>query len=88
MSELQRPYPTEPVYLCIEIMSPQDRYSEAFTKCEDYHDWGVQFCWLIDPHNRVCWNYVAGDRPDEIPANGQLTAGEIAVSVNDLFEGL
>jgi Uma2 family endonuclease len=84
----QEPYPTKPVYLCVEILSPQDRYGEAFTKCEDYHAWGVQFCWVIDPEKRLCWEYAAGDRPNPISAGGRLTAGEIAIDVNDLFEGL
>jgi Uma2 family endonuclease len=40
---IQDPYPTEPVTLCVEILSPGDRLSTAFAK------WGVPHCWVIDP---------------------------------------
>jgi Uma2 family endonuclease len=84
----QQPYPTKPVYLCIEIMSPDDRFSEVATKCEEYHAWGVPFCWIVDPEKRASWQYAAGERPHEIPAGGELTTGEITVSLTELFEGL
>jgi Uma2 family endonuclease len=33
---IQDPYPIEPVYLCVEILSPGDRMGETIAKCEDY----------------------------------------------------
>ncbi|HEY3937250.1 MAG TPA: Uma2 family endonuclease [Bryobacteraceae bacterium] len=46
---LERPYPTKPVHVCIEILSPEDRFSKVISKLEDYFAWGVPFCWIIDP---------------------------------------
>lgn len=46
--ELQQPYPEKPIYLCVEILSPEDRFSELVAKCKDYHAWGVKYCWIID----------------------------------------
>ena len=43
------PYPTEPVLLCCEILSPEDRLGAMLAKSEEYHTWGVPFCWVIDP---------------------------------------
>jgi hypothetical protein len=37
------PYPTEPVLLCCEILSPEDRLGAMLSKCEEYHAWGVPF---------------------------------------------
>src|SRR5580700_9866382 len=34
---LQEPYPTEPVLLCCEIMSPEDCLGATLAKCEEYH---------------------------------------------------
>ena len=42
------PYPTEPVQLCCEILSPEDRLGAMLAKCEEYHAWGVPFCWVVD----------------------------------------
>ncbi len=84
---LQQPYPAEPIYLCVEVLSPEDRFSDAVAKCEDYHDWGVQYCWLIDPEKKACWEYPAFDRPRQVPEDGQLAAGAIVLALKDLFEG-
>jgi Uma2 family endonuclease len=50
---LQRPYPTEPVLLCVEILSPDDRVGAMLAKCEQYHARGVPFCWVIDPEKQT-----------------------------------
>jgi Uma2 family endonuclease len=42
IDELQQPIPEKPIFLCIEILSSEDRFSELVAKCEDYHDWGVK----------------------------------------------
>src|ERR1700733_14515485 len=34
----------EPPLLCVEVLSPSQRQSELFAKCEAYHSWGVPFC--------------------------------------------
>lgn len=85
VSELQQPYPGKPVHLCSEVLSPEDRFSEVLAKCEDYHAWGVKFCWLIDPEKKQCWEYESGDRPHQIPEGGRIAAREIIVSLADLF---
>ena len=84
--ELQSPYPTEPVLLCCEILSPEDRLGAMFAKCEEYHAWGVPFCWVIDPEKRTAWEYHASGEPTR--TSEFLHAGDISVSVNDLFAAL
>src|SRR5947209_810341 len=59
VSELQQPWPLKPIHLCIEVLSPEDPFSDAVAKCEDYHAWGVKFCWLIDPEKEQCWEFAA-----------------------------
>ena len=86
-SELQRPYPTKPIHLCVEILSPEDRFSEVIAKCEEYQAWGVKYCWIIDPEAQRAWEFEGGNRLHEIPAGGQITAGPIVLSLADLFAG-
>lgn len=57
------PYPTEPVLLCCEILSPADRLGAMLGKCEEYHAWGVPYCWLVDPVKRSAWEYHAAGEP-------------------------
>lgn len=87
LSALQQPYPTLPIALCVEVLSPEDRFSEAVAKCEEYHMWGVPCCWLIDPERRLCWSYAAGQRPQQMSDADALAAQDIVVKVAELFAG-
>jgi len=83
---LQSPYPTEPVLLCCEILSPEDRLGAMLSKCEEYHAWGVPFCWVIDPVKRTAWEYHSGGEPERAAAT--LRGGDISASLEELFSAL
>jgi Uma2 family endonuclease len=80
------PYPTEPVLLCCEILSPEDRLGAMLGKCEEYHAWGVPFCWVIDPVKRTAWEYHSAAEP--VRATATLRAGELSVNLEELFSAL
>jgi Uma2 family endonuclease len=81
-SKLEHPYPTEPVLLCVEVLSPDDHIGAMLAKCEHYHTWGVPFCWVIDPEKQTGWQYHSAGEPER---GGTLTAGELSVRLEDLF---
>ncbi|MEO8098853.1 MAG: Uma2 family endonuclease [Acidobacteriota bacterium] len=83
---LANPYPTEPVLLCCEILSPEDRLGAMLAKCEEYHAWGVPFCWVIDPVKRAAWEYHSGGEPVRVAET--LRAGEIEINVDEMFSAL
>ena len=83
---LQNPFPIEPLLLCCEILSPEDRLGPTFAKCEEYHAWGVPFCWVIDPVKRTAWEYNAAGEPARV--SGTLRAGEISIDLDELFSAL
>jgi Uma2 family endonuclease len=80
------PYPTEAVQLCCEILSPEDRLGAMLAKCEEYHAWGVPYCWVIDPLKKAAWEYHSGGEP--IRAMEALRAGDVAVSIDELFAAI
>jgi Uma2 family endonuclease len=84
-AELREPYPERPVHLCIEITSPGERFSDTIAKCGEYHEWGVAYCWIVDPDNKRCWQYDSGGRPDEVRPDGPIVAGPIILSYADIF---
>lgn len=83
---LQSPYPTDPVLLCCEILSPEDRLGTMLAKCEEYHAWGVPFCWVIDPEKRSAWEYHSSAEPVRVTAS--VRAGEFTVNLEELFSAI
>jgi Uma2 family endonuclease len=78
------PGPNDPVLLCVEIMSPPDRIGKLFGKCEEYHKWGVPYCWVIDPERKIAWEYFPNDlEPRKVEES--LTAGAIRLGLGDVF---
>jgi Uma2 family endonuclease len=86
-SAIQDSYPAELIFLCVEVLSPQDRFSEVLLNCDDYLRWGVPVTWIVDPDSRRAWEY-RGQATDEIPASGSLTAGDVSVPLRQLFSVL
>ncbi|HEX4810878.1 MAG TPA: Uma2 family endonuclease [Bryobacteraceae bacterium] len=81
----EHPYPTKPVFLCIKITSPDDRPGQLLAKCEEYHQWGVPHCWVIDPERRIAWIYDKDAEWVKLNESGILVAGEIEIPLVDVF---
>jgi Uma2 family endonuclease len=79
------PGPEDPVFLCVEVMSPPDRIGKVLGKCEEYHKWGVRHCWVIDPERKVAWEYTPDDTEPRRVTDG-LTAGPITLTLDEVFE--
>ena len=44
---------TEPPLLVIEILSPEDTYSDTQERAEDFRAMGVKTVWIVDPKTRT-----------------------------------
>lgn len=84
--DFEGPYPTEPRLLCCEVLSPDDRLGAMLSKCEEYHTWGVPYCWVVDPVKRSAWEYHAGGEPKRVA--DELVAGDLKVKLVELFAEL
>jgi Uma2 family endonuclease len=50
----------EPPFICIEILSPEDRVSRTNERIADYLQFGVRYVWILDPQTRKAWRYTPG----------------------------
>lgn len=48
---------TTPPFICIEILSPEDRLDRIQDRIDDYFNFGVPYVWVINPRNRRAWAY-------------------------------
>ena len=42
----------KPPFLCVEILSPEDRMKRVQQRIDDYLGLGVRYVWVLDPSNR------------------------------------
>jgi Uma2 family endonuclease len=75
-------YAEQPIYLAVEILSPDERIGKMLAKRELYHDWGVPYCWVLDPVQRSAWSYAKGSLPRETVT---VEAGEIKLTTEPIF---
>jgi Uma2 family endonuclease len=57
---LHRSDPVEPIvrnapWICLEILSPEDRLQRFQERIDDYIRMGVGYIWVIDPRTRHAW---------------------------------
>ena len=44
-----------PPFICIEILSKDDRLSSMQERVKDYLDFGVPYVWILNPQTRAAW---------------------------------
>ena len=78
---------TKPPFLCIEVLSPEDRMSRMQQKIADYLKFGVSYVWVVDPQTRQAWIYTA-DIMREVTDGMLRTANpELLVPLTEVFQG-
>jgi Uma2 family endonuclease len=77
---------TSPPFLCIEILSPEDRMSRMQQKIDDYLTFGVRYVWVVDPQTRKAWIYTSEGSREVRDGILRTEDPEILVPLDALFE--
>lgn len=76
--------------LVVEILSPDDSWSEVMEKLRDYFSIGVRLVWIADPKTRRVFAYRSPTDVREFTEQDELTGDDVlpgfAVKVARLFE--
>lgn len=75
---------TTPALVCIEILSPSDRFSYTVSKCEEYRQWGVPASWILDPEQKKAWFYDATGL-HQVPSGGVLRSGVFELALSEVW---
>jgi len=79
-------YGTAPAFVAIEIVSPDDRYTELAHRLEDYRRWGVPNVWLVDPELKRLYRYSEAGLL-QFPALG-LPEFDFEIPAQELFKDI
>jgi Uma2 family endonuclease len=71
---------TKPPFICIEILSPEDRMSRMEERVDDYLAMGVPNIWVFDPAKKRTWTVTPADGWREV-MNGILRTENPAIEV-------
>ena len=77
---------TRPPFLCVEILSKDDRMSEMQERLDDYRAFGVPYVWLLDPRTKRAYIYSAAGIHEVQDGILRTRDPDIAVPLAELFE--
>jgi len=86
-SQPAEPVLTSPPFLCIEILSPEDRMSRVIEKVKEFLAFGVSHVWVIDPETRTAYSYTNSEGR-EVREQLKTANPDISISVRELFAEL
>jgi Uma2 family endonuclease len=77
---------TKPPFLCIEILSPEDRWSRVESRINDFLKMGVAYVWVIDPQTRQIYVATAAAGLHEVKDGVLRTSNpEFCVALDELY---
>jgi Uma2 family endonuclease len=66
--------------LCVEVLSPDDRWIRVNECIRDYQAIGVECIWIIDPYSSRAWIFEEDHPPQEV-SDGRLVAERLGIEV-------
>src|ERR1035437_4454206 len=73
-----------PTFICIEVLSKDQRLSDMQDRVADYLNFGVRYVWVIDPRTRKAWRCTMGGISEV--SELRTEDPEIVVPIDALFD--
>jgi Uma2 family endonuclease len=85
-SDPREPIVRHPPFLCIEILSSEDRVSRLNERLSDYFQMGVRYVWVLDPLTKRAFCYTPGEMHEVLDGILRTKDPEIEVPIGEVFE--
>lgn len=72
-------------FLCIEIMSSEDRMARVEKRLQEYLDMGVRYVWLVNPFTHDAWIYSEAGKQAVTDGLLRTSDPDIQVPLEELF---
>jgi Uma2 family endonuclease len=74
-----------PPFICIEVLSPEDRLPAMRARVQDYLEFGVPYVWMVDPATRKAWRCTSDGGMHEV-SEFRTENPAILLPLADLFD--
>jgi len=76
---------TQPPYICIEILSPEDTFPRLQERFDDYLAMGVPNIWVLDPASKRGWRITREGHLEALDGVLRTGDGRVEMRIADLF---
>ena len=76
---------TQPPYICIEILSPDDAFPKLQNRLDDYLTMGVPNVWVLDPVSQRAWTIRREGHLEALDGLLRTRDARVILTVRDLF---
>lgn len=84
LKKLEQPYPTKPLEIVVEVLSPDDRMTQVLSKCRHYSRIGIEKVFVVDPDAQDGWEWNGAAERLERVQHLRLTNGQ-EIALADLW---
>jgi Uma2 family endonuclease len=77
---------TKPPFICIEILSPEDRWPRIQQRIDDYLAMGVPYVWVLDPTTKTAYSATPSERTQQVSSGVLKTLNpSVEVPLSEIF---
>jgi Uma2 family endonuclease len=77
---------SQPPYICIEVLSPDDSFPKLQSRFDDYLAMGVPNIWVLDPPSRRAWSIAREGHLEALDGVLRTGDGRVNLLIADLFQ--
>jgi Uma2 family endonuclease len=76
----------QPPFICIEVLSPEDRWPRIQQRIDDYLAMGVPYVWVLDPSTKTAYSVTPAERTHKVTAGVLKTQNpSVELPLSEIF---